>query len=271
MRSLRPLVFAAVGGLVVAGAFLALGVTGRRSTHTVVEEAPVASQPVASSSRRLTPHALYERDAPGVVFIRAQARRPVQSPFALRPAGSGGISTGSGFLLDGSGDILTTYDVVDGADADDGVTVRFGDGAAVPAALIASDPTNDIAVLKVNQRQLPHASPLPLGDSTTVRVGDPALAIANPFGADRTLASGIVSALQRELPGPGGANIANVIETQMPVYPGSSGAPLLDAGGRVIGVDSQMQSTSNRGVGAISFAIPIDTAKALLERAGAGH
>ena len=269
MTWMRPLAFAIAGGLVVAGSFLALGVTGRRSTQTVVEEAPVAAQPVVSSSRRLTPHALYERDAPGVVFIRADARRPVQTPFTMRPAGSQGVSTGSGFLLDSSGDILTTYDVVDGADPDDGVTVRFGDGAAVPAALVASDPINDIAVLRVSARRVPHVSPLPLGDSTTVRVGDPALSIANPFGTDRTLASGIVSALQRELPGPGGATITNVIETQMPVYPGSSGAPLLDAGGRVIGVDSQMQAASGRGVDVISFAIPIDTAKMLLERASA--
>ena len=270
MRSLRPLGFAVLGGLVVAGTFLALGVTGRRSTQTVVEEAPVAAQPADSSSRRLTPHALYERDAPGVVFIRAQARKQVESPFALRPAGTQRISTGSGFLLDSVGDVLTTYDVVAGADADDGVTVRFGDGAAVPAALVASDPTNDIALLKVSSRRLPHVSPLPLGDSTTVRVGDPALAIANPYGAARTLASGIVSALQRQLPGPGGATITNVIETEMPVYPGSSGAPLLDAGGRVVGVNSQMWPASGRGVGAISFAIPIDTAKGLLERTDAG-
>jgi S1-C subfamily serine protease len=272
MRPLRPLAFAVLGGLVVAGAFLALGVTGRRSTQTVVEEAPVAAQPVSSSSKRLTPHSLYERDAPGVVFIRAQQRRPVQGPFELRGAVSQGVSTGSGFLVGGAGQILTTYDVVGGADPDDGVTVHFGDGPAVRATVLESDPTEDVAVLKVKPRSLPHLSPLPLGDSTTVRVGDPALAIANPFGSDRTLSSGIVSALQSELPGPGGANMSNVIETEMPVYPGSSGGPLLDAGGRVIGINSQMRTAGPRGVpGAIAFAIPIDTAKALLDRLGAGR
>src|SRR5690348_9315906 len=125
MRPLRPLAFAVMGGLVVAGVFLALGVTGRRSTQTVVEEAPVAAQPVASSSRRLTPHALYERDAPGVVFIRAEERRRVQDPFELRAEGSRGVSTGSGFVVNNAGYILTTYDVVEGADADDGITVNL--------------------------------------------------------------------------------------------------------------------------------------------------
>jgi S1-C subfamily serine protease len=271
MRPLRPLAFAVVGGLVVAGTFLALGITGRRSTQTVVEQGPLAAQPVASSSRGLTPHALYERDAPGVVFIRARARRRVQGPFELRAAGSQGISTGSGFLLNGAGDILTTYDVVAGADADDGVTVHMGDGPAIHAALLGSEPSEDLAVLKVRPGSLSGVSPLPLGDSTTVRVGDPALAIGNPFGSERTLSSGIVSALQTELPGPGGTTISNVIETQMPVYPGSSGGPLLDAGGRVIGVNSQMRTVSGRVPGETAFAIPIDTAKVLVDRVVAGR
>jgi S1-C subfamily serine protease len=271
MRSLRPLVFAAVGGLVVAGAFLALGVTGRRTTQTVVEESPVAAQPASSPSARLTPHALYERDSPGVALISAQARGRAQSPFELRANSGQGVSSGSGFLVGNNGDILTTYDVIDGADPDDGVTVHFGDGPPLHAVLVASDPSEDVAVLKVNRAGLPHVSPLPLGDSTTVRVGDPALAIANLFGSDRTLSSGIVSALQGELPGPGGANISNVIETQMPVYPGSSGGPLLDASGRVIGINSQMQTVSGRVLGEIAFAIPIDTAKLLLDRVGAGR
>jgi S1-C subfamily serine protease len=255
----------------VAGAFLALGVTGRRSTQTVVQEAPVAAQPVASSSRRLTPHALYERDAPGVVFIRAQQRRRVQGPFEPREETGRGVSTGSGFLVDNAGDILTTYDVVAGADADDGVIVHMGDGPPVHAVVVGSDPSDDLAVLRVNPGSLAGISPLPLGDSTTVRVGDPALAIGNPFGSERTLSTGIVSALQSELPGPSGTAISNVIETQMPVYPGSSGGPLLDAGGRVIGINSQMRTVSGRVRGEIAFAIPIDTAKALVARVVAGH
>ena len=255
----------------MAGAFLALGVTGRRSTQTVVEEAPMAAQPVSGSSRRLTPHALYERDAPGVVFIRAEERRRVQDPFELRDDGSRGVSTGSGFVVNNAGYIVTTYDVVEGADADDGITVNLADGPALRALLLGAVPSEDLAVLKVRPSSLSNVSPLPLGDSTTVRVGDPALAIANPFGSQRTLSSGIVSALQSELRGPEGATISNVIETQMPVYPSSSGGPLLDAGGRVIGINSQMRTVSGRVPGEIAFAIPIDTAKALVARVIAGR
>lgn len=271
MRPLRPLAFAVVGGLVVAGAFLALGVTGRRSTQTVVQEAPVAAQPVTSSSRRLTLHALYERNAPGVVFISAQQRRPVRDPFEPNAEKRQGVSTGSGFLLNRSGDIVTTYDVVDGTDADDGVTVHIGDGPAERAIVLGTEPSEDLAVLKVAPTSLHHVTPLQLGDSTTVRVGDPALAIANPFGFERTLSSGIVSALQSELPGPAGTTISNVIETQMPVYPGSAGGPLLDAGGRVIGINSQVRTVSGRVPGEIAFAIPIDTAKELLARVVSGR
>jgi S1-C subfamily serine protease len=232
----------------------------------VVQEAPVAAQPVTSSSRRLTPHALYERTAPGVVFISAQERRPVRDPFEPNEEKSQGVSTGSGFLLNRSGDIVTTYDVVDGVDVDDRVTVHIGDGPALRAIVLGTERSEDLALLKVAPTSLPHVTPLQLGDSTTVRVGDPALAIANPFGSERTLSSGIVSALQSELPGPDGTAISNVIETQMPVYPGSSGGPLLDAGGRVIGINSQMRTVSGRVPGEVAFAVPIDTAKELLAR-----
>jgi S1-C subfamily serine protease len=269
MKSLlQPLACALIGGLVVAGTFLALGVTGKRSTQVVVEEAPVAAQS-PSGSTGLTPHAIYVRSAPGVVFVRAQLSKRVRSPFAMGSSrADGGVSTGSGFLIDPAGDILTSYNVVAGADADDGVNVEFSDGQTVPAVVLGTDSDEDLAVLRVSAHAMPHLKPLKLGDSTSVRVGDPALAIGNPFGYDRTLTSGIVSALQRELPTPAGGSIANVIQTQMPVYPGNSGGPLLDAGGRVIGVDSQVSS----GDGArIAFAVPIDTAKRLLARLALSH
>lgn len=266
MRTLRPFVYAVAGGLVVAGTFLALGVTGRRSTQTIVQESPVAAQPTSSSSRALTPHALYEREAGAVAYIRAQASKPVEDPFALGSMRRHGVSSGSGFLLDRAGDILTTWDVVAGANPQDGVTVQFGDAGTIPAVVLSSNPSQDLAVLRVSSRQVPPIAPLPLGNSATVRVGDPTLAIANPFGSDRTLASGTVSGLQRELPGPGGTDIDNVIETEMPVYPGSSGGPLLDADGRVIGVNSQVRAGGSPA--AIAFAIPIDTARALLARLG---
>ena len=254
---------AVVGGLVVAGAFLALGVTGRRTTQTIVEESPIAGQPASSRSSALTPHAIYTRDAPGVVFVRAQLIRQVVDPFEMVPEQQQNTSTGSGFLIDSRGDIVTSYHVIEGADRTSGVTVRFADNIARRARVVGQDANDDLAVLRVAMADVPHVDPLPLGDSSTVRVGDPTLAIGNPFGYDRTLTSGIVSALQRQIQAPNGLRIDNVIQTDAPLNPGNSGGPLLDADGRVIGINSQIAANGNANVG-IAFAVPINTARNVL-------
>ncbi|MBV9006236.1 MAG: serine protease, partial [Solirubrobacterales bacterium] len=103
-----------LGGIVVAGAFLALGVTGRRTTQTVVVQSPVYAQPASSSASGLTPHDIYERDAPGVVFVKAQIVQQIEDPFDLFPQQERSVSTGSGFLIDQRGDILTNYHVIEG-------------------------------------------------------------------------------------------------------------------------------------------------------------
>jgi S1-C subfamily serine protease len=254
-----------LGGLVVAAGFFALGVTGHRTTRTVVEQAPVDVQ---SASNSLTPHAIYVRDAPGVVFVRAQEITQAQDPFELFKVEQQRNSTGSGFLIDAAGDILTNYHVIEGADRTTGVTVDFEDGVTRPATVIGVDQGDDLALLRVNIGGVSDATPLELGDSRTVQVGDPTLAIGNPFGLDRTLTSGIVSALQREIPAPNGFSIDNVIQTDAPINPGNSGGPLLDAAGRVIGINSVIETDGDdaRGRVAIAFAVPIDTAKALLPR-----
>jgi S1-C subfamily serine protease len=260
---------AVAGGLVVAGAFLALGVTGRRSTQTIVQEAPIASSQASSTAgAALTPHSIYQRDAPGVVFVRASIVRKVEDPFDLFPVQQSSTSTGSGFLVDGAGDILTNYHLVDGADRAKGVTVQFEDKVLRRALVVGVDQDDDLAVLRVDMDGVPAARPLRLGDSATVKVGDPTLAIGNPFGLDRTLTSGIVSALQREIQAPDGFRIDNVIQTDAPINPGNSGGPLLDAAGRVIGINSQI--ATGRGVRqsvGIAFAIPVDTAGSVLRRA----
>jgi S1-C subfamily serine protease len=263
---------AVVGGLVVAGAFLALGITGRRTTQTIVEESPVSGQPATNADSALTPHAIYTQDAPGVVFVRAQLIRQVQDPFDMVP-GDQSSSTGSGFLVDSRGDILTSYHVIEGADRNTGVTVQFADNVARHATVAGQDPNDDLAVLRVDMATVPHVDPLQLGDSTTVRVGDPTLAIGNPFGYDRTLTSGIVSALQRQIQAPSGFSIDNVIQTDAPINPGNSGGPLLDADGRVIGINSQMATAGNNegaNVG-IAFAVPINTARSILGSLEAGR
>jgi S1-C subfamily serine protease len=257
-----------VGGLVVAGVFLGLGITGRRDTRTIVQQSPVAQQARAGTLSSLTPHAIYGRDAPGVVFVRALVPQQVQDPFDLPSQRDQGYVTGSGFLISRAGLILTNFHVIEGADRKRGVTVRIEDSVILPARVLEQSPNNDLALLKVDMRGVPPIQPLPLGDSSTVRVGDPTLAIGNPFGLDRTLSTGIVSALQRQIQGPDGFRIDNVIQTDAPINPGNSGGPLIDAAGRVIGINSQIEPARSSGTGnvGIAFAVPIDTAKEFLPR-----
>jgi S1-C subfamily serine protease len=265
-------VSAVLGGLVVGAGLLAVGAVGRGHTATIYEEAPVASQPAvtASSDRHgLTPHDIYQRDAPGVVYVRARLVAPVESPFELYRGRQGDTSTGAGFLVDRSGDVLTAYHVVDGADRLAGVTVEFEGDTVRRAGVVAVDPASDLAVLHVDLDGLTPIRPLELGESSTVRVGDPTLTIGNPFGDDRTLTSGIVSALQHQIQGADGETIDNVIQTDQPIDAGNSGGPLLDAGGRVIGINSQITAQS-AGAGngqALAFAVPIDTADQVLAHA----
>ena len=258
---------AVVGGLVVVGALFALGITGRRTTRTVIEQATMTGSP-GDAAEALTPHAIYVRDAPGVVFVKALVVRHVSGPFDLGRARRGSSATGSGFLISPRGYILTNYHVIEGADPATGVTVDFENTVARQAEVVYEDRTHDLALLKVAMSGVPVVRLLALGDSMTVKVGDPTLAIGNPFGYDRTLTSGIVSALQRKIQAPNGFAINNVIQTDSPINPGNSGGPLLDAVGRVIGINSQIAAAGGRGQGSVgvAFAVPIDTAKAFIPR-----
>jgi S1-C subfamily serine protease len=260
---------AVVGGLVVAGGFLVFGISGTQRIETVVEEAPVAAQTPDNRSGGLTPHDIYQRDAPGVVFVHATLVDQVANPFDLFHARESDTSTGSGFLVDKRGDILTNFHIIEGAARSGGVTVEFENEATRPASVVAVDPNDDLAVLRVDMRHVPRVMPLTTGDSTSVRVGDPTLTIGNPFGIDRTLTSGIVSALQHQIQAADGRTIDNVIQTDQSVAAGNSGAPLLDADGRVVGINSQVAISAGGGGGVnetVSFAIPIDTADSVLAR-----
>jgi len=266
MRTLlrSPLVAALIGGAVVALALLVLDVGGGDgTTTTVVQQAPVASpsseggQTTPANQQGLTAHDIYERNAPGVVHVRAERSSAADSPFG---ADQGGEATGTGFVIDAEGRILTNYHVV--ADASS-VSVGFDDNRIVQARVLGTDATNDLALLDVDPDDVKLA-PLQLGDSSTAQVGDPVLAIGNPFGLDRTLTTGVVSALQREISAPNGFTIQHVIQTDAPINPGNSGGPLLDAAGRVIGINSQIITGGAGGNVGIGFAVPINTAKKLL-------
>ena len=230
--------------------------------------APAAlAKPASTSSHGLTVHDIYQRDASGVAFIRSQIVQKTQSVFGF-PQQQQSTATGSGFLIDNDGHILTNAHVVDGAK---NVTVQLGNGAQQSAQVVGSDPSTDVALLKVDNTE--GAQPLPLGDSTKVQVGDPVVAIGNPFALDRTVTSGIVSALQRQIQAPNGFSISDVIQTDAAINPGNSGGPLINGAGQVIGINSQIESQSGGNVG-IGFAVPIKTAADVasqLENGGQVH
>jgi S1-C subfamily serine protease len=260
------------GGLVMGAVLAAIAVSGGfgSATKTVtVQDAPVVPATASQQTRALTAHQIYERDAPGVVFVNATGVSAVQSSseYLKGEGGQQGTATGSGFEIDGAGTILTNWHVVEGTTK---VTVGFEHGKTVEASVIGKDPSHDIAVLRIPTAGLT-LHPLGLGDSSKARVGDPVLAIGNPFGLARTLTTGVVSALERQIQAPNGLTINDVLQTDAPINPGNSGGPLLNEQGQVIGINSQIETGGNGGgnVG-IAFAIPIDTAKDELSRLETG-
>jgi S1-C subfamily serine protease len=195
--------------------------------------------------------ALFEGARDSVVFIATVQR--VVDPWtrnALQvPRGSG-----SGFLWDRLGHVVTNHHVVAGAT---GAMVRLADGRAFAAALVGASPAHDLAVLRIGLGA-DRPPPLPLGTSHDLRVGQKVFAIGNPFGLDWTLTTGIVSALNRELPAEGGGVIEGLIQTDAAINPGNSGGPLLDSAGRLIGVNTAIVSPAGASAG-IGFAVPVDT------------
>ena len=266
-----PFVSALLGGLVVGGALLVSGVAGHRQTETIVDQAPLVAQKTTDPTSGQTALQIYDRFAPGVVFVHAKLLEQVDSPFNLFHDRESQISTGTGFLVDRFGDILTNYHVISGADRSNGITVEFEGSLVRNARVVAVDQGNDLAVLRSDMHNVPVIAPLPRGDSTSVRVGDPTLTIGNPFGVDRTLTSGIVSALQHTIEAADGSSINNVIQVDQAPDAGNSGAPLIDANGRVIGINSQMITGGGDFSQRVAFAIPIDTADAILSKVNRGE
>ncbi|MGW8319503.1 MAG: S1C family serine protease [Candidatus Promineifilaceae bacterium] len=205
---------------------------------------------------------LYARVSPAVVHVVAQV---VTMSFFFGPSASEG--TGSGFIIDDQGHIITNNHVIENAQS---IEVIFADETRVPATVIGTDPLNDLAVL------LPEEVPtgvttVELGTSADLRVGQWAIAIGNPFGLEQTLTTGVVSALGRPLQTEQDHFIFNVIQTDAAINPGNSGGPLLDSRGRVIGVNTAIR----QGAEGIGFAIPVDTLKrvapALIDRGTYPH
>jgi len=196
---------------------------------------------------------LFERVSPSVVQVAAQSA--AANPLAEDEGGGGaaGEASGTGFVWDNAGHVVTNNHVVQNASE---VAVRFASGEVAQAEIIGVAPNYDLAVLRIKSaRQLP--PPVALGSSTELKVGQSAFAIGNPFGLDQSLTSGIISALKRRLPTSSGREISNVIQTDTAINPGNSGGPLLDSAGRLIGVNTAIISPSGSSAG-IGFAIPAD-------------
>jgi putative serine protease PepD len=191
------------------------------------------------------------------------------SPFV--PGGSQQAQAeGTGFVYDRQGDIVTASHVVSGATK---ISVRFKDGTIAKATLVGSDPSTDTAVIRVS---VPASTltPIALGDSSSVAPGEGVLAIGSPFGYAESITAGIVSAVDRDITAPNNFAIPNTIQTDAAINHGNSGGPLIDASGRVIGVnvqiatDDQSSSSNNAGVG---FAVPSNTVKTVVDDMIAGR
>ncbi len=260
---LGGVVVAAFGWLAIAAGWIQADDNG--STVTVAEPlaAPVDANEASNESNRV--NQIYRRDGQGVAFISSQLKSkesPGLSPFG--ESEGGGVATGSGILIDTEGHVLTNNHVVEGADK---VEVKLGSSdTTYTAEVVGTDPATDVALLKV---EAPASSlhPLVLGDSSKVEVGEPVVAIGNPFGLDRTVTAGIVSAIQRQIQAPNGFSISHVIQTDAAINPGNSGGPLIESEGKVIGINSQIQTGgSGDGNVGIGFAVPIDTAREVVQQ-----
>jgi putative serine protease PepD len=208
----------------------------------------VSSQPLKLRDGQTRAGAIYAVASPAVVSIRTST------------------GSGTGFLVDGQGRIVTNSHVVG---SNKRVLVRFGqDQTSLDGRVVGSDPSSDLAVVEIGSGSIPKGvKPLQFADSRGVQVGDTAIAIGNPFGLDRTATEGIVSGLGRHIDAPNGFQIDSVIQTDAPINPGNSGGPLLDVNGRVIGVNSQI-ATAGAGGGnlGIGFAVPSNTARDVVPR-----
>lgn len=243
--------------LVGAGGAVAIGALNEDDPDRVPRASNAAALPAVKGSLKQSSTAkLYAGAAGAVVSIRVRA--------------GSSLGSGTGFLIDKSGTIVTNAHVVQSANT---VAVRLDDGVEpIEARVTGTDPSTDLAVLKADADDVKGINPLKLADSDDVRVGDYALAIGYPLGLDRTATQGIISGLGREIEAPNGFRIDEVIQTDAPINPGNSGGPLLDGAGRVIGVNSQIATAGGGGgnVG-IGFAVPSNTAREIVPRLLAGQ
>jgi putative serine protease PepD len=252
-RRHKVMAVALVAGTVTLSAFSIGTLVGDGSGGTPDPLPAVSNKPLKPRAGQTRAGAIYALASPAVVSIRT------------------GTGSGTGFLIDTSGRVVTNAHVVG---SNKRVLVRFGqEQTSLDGKVVGSDPSTDIAVVDIGKGSIPkNVKPLKFADSRAVQVGDVAIAIGNPFGLDRTATEGIVSGLGREIKAPNGFQIDAVIQTDAPINPGNSGGPLLNDAGEVIGVNSQIAtagaSGGNLGIG---FAVPSNTARRVVPQLERGE
>ena len=194
---------------------------------------------------------LFRLSSPSVVYITRLAMRRDRFSLNLFEIPQG---TGSGFVWNDQGHVITNFHVIQGASA---LRVTLADNSEWDARVVGRAPDQDLAVLFINAPR-DRLKPIAIGQSANLQVGQRVFAIGNPFGLDQTLTTGIISALGREINGVSGRKISGVIQTDAAINPGNSGGPLLDSAGRLIGVNTAIFSPSGSNAG-IGFAVPVDT------------
>ncbi|MBA2517169.1 MAG: trypsin-like peptidase domain-containing protein [Solirubrobacterales bacterium] len=249
----------ALGGSSSSSANRAEAGTQTAPTQTTTSRVEVVQ---AIGDGKFKPEAIYKTEAPGVVTVVSlfgQAGLDSAPSRGPDPGSGGGL--GSGFVLNGSGEIATNAHVVtqgEGRDAKRArqVFVELADGNKVEAKIVGDDPDADIALLKIDPKGL-DLHPLPLGKDSDIKVGSPVAALGSPFGERQSLSVGVVSALDRSIASLTNFQISGAVQTDAAINPGNSGGPLLNADGKVIGINQQIKTNSGGGEG-VGFAVPVD-------------
>jgi 2-alkenal reductase len=261
----RRIAAPAVGAALAVAAAAGCGGSGGggSGTGTVEKTTRVEVVKGADETGRFDPQTIYRRDSPGVVTILS----------AFTGGGEANAGLGSGFVISGSGEIATNAHVVTTGEGSairkaSQVFVRFGDRNQVAAKIVGFDPFSDVALVKVDPSGLT-LRPLPLGSIDDVQIGQPVAAIGSPFGEERSLSVGVISATDRSIESLTGFQTSGALQTDAAINSGNSGGPLLDNGGRVLGINSQIRSSSGSGSG-VGFAVPVDVVRRSLDQLRSG-
>jgi putative serine protease PepD len=267
-RSLAVLmtITALLGGAASTGVLALTGALGdaQATTTTIVPASTSSTSDTSSTS--LDAKAIYASASAGVVDITATGTAGSQ-PGPFGQGSSQSTATGSGFVVDSKGHIVTAEHVIDGATS---IKVTFSDGVTRTATLAGKDAATDVAVLKVDPSGLT-LHPLELGSSGALGVGDALVAIGSPFGYEESVSTGIVSGLDRTIQAPNGYTVAHAIQTDAALNPGNSGGPILDSGGRVVGIADQIATGGTDQGSGVGFAVPIDLVAGELNQLEAGQ